>query len=107
MLDSEVIDTGFTFLDTLLGGEKPRWSDLSTLYLFLAALIPQLIGHTALTWVLRFKRPTIVGIATVGESIGATFIGWVWLDAGVDATTALGCCITMTAVLLALYEPKH
>jgi drug/metabolite transporter (DMT)-like permease len=77
------------------------------LYLFLAALIPQLVGHTALTWVLRFKRPTIVGIATVGEPIGATFIGWLWLDASVDSTTALGCGVTMAAVLLALYEPKH
>ncbi len=77
------------------------------IYLALAALIPQLIGHTSLTWVLRFKRPTIVGIATVGEPIGATLIGWLWLDLGVDSTTAIGCLVTMTAVGVALYEPSR
>jgi drug/metabolite transporter (DMT)-like permease len=82
-------------------------SDDALFYLFLAALIPQLIGHTALTWVLRFKRPTIVGIATVGEPIGATLIGWLWLGLSVDITTAVGCLVTMTAVGLALYEPTR
>ena len=82
-------------------------SNDALIYLALAALIPQLIGHTSLTWVLRFKRPTIVGIATVGEPIGATMIGWLWLGLGVDETTAIGCLVTMTAVGVALYEPSR
>ena len=47
-------------------------------YLFLAALIPQMVGHNLLTWVLQHTRPTIVGIATIGEPVGAAFLGWVW-----------------------------
>ena len=85
---------------------EPASND-ALMYLALAALIPQLVGHTALTWVLRFKRPTIVGIATVGEPIGATLIGWLWLGLGVDTTTAVGCLITMAAVGVALYEPNR
>lgn len=75
-------------------------------YLLLAALVPQLIGHSALTWVLRFRSPTLVGIATVGEPVGATVVGYVWLGLGVDVFTMLGCALTLLAVLVAIYEPR-
>ncbi len=76
------------------------------LFLFLAALIPQLVGHTALTWVLRHRSPTLVSIATVSEPVGATLIAWAWLGATVELGVALGCSVTLAAVIIALSGSK-
>ncbi|MEZ4337721.1 MAG: DMT family transporter [Sandaracinaceae bacterium] len=68
----------------------------------LAALIPQLVGHNLLTWSLRHATPTAVGIATVGEPVGATLLAWLWLDETVGGLILAGCAITLSAVFIAL-----
>lgn len=76
------------------------WSALG--FLALSALIPQLIGHSALTWSLRWARPTTVGIATLGEPVGAAALAFVILGETPRPTTLIGCAITLMAVALAL-----
>lgn len=76
------------------------------LYLLLAALFPQLVGHSLLTWSLQYTTPTVVGIATLGEPVGAALIGWLWLGEVVSPTIALGCSIILCAVVLALRNPS-
>jgi drug/metabolite transporter (DMT)-like permease len=77
------------------------------IYVALAALLPQLIGHTGLTWALRHTRPTVVGIATVGEPVGSTLLAAVWLHEHASITTLVGCAIVLAAVVIALYEPRR
>ncbi len=72
------------------------------LYLALAALVPQLVGHTLLTWSLRHTTPTVVGMATVAEPVGASLLAWLWLGESVSGQVLLGCTATITAVVLAL-----
>jgi drug/metabolite transporter (DMT)-like permease len=72
------------------------------LFLAAAALLPQLVGHVALTWSLRHATPVVVGIATVGEPVGATILGWFWLGEAVPPVTAAGCTVTLAAVLIAM-----
>jgi drug/metabolite transporter (DMT)-like permease len=74
-------------------------------YLVLAALIPQLIGHSLLTWALRHATPTQVAMVVVGEPAGATIIAWIWLGDVVSIWLALGCAITLTAVVIASIRP--
>ncbi len=71
-------------------------------YLVLAALIPQIVGHSLLTWSLRYTTPTAVGIATVGEPVGAALLGWLWLGEAVPIPAAIGCSITLCAVVLGI-----
>ena len=71
-------------------------------YLCLAALIPQLVGHTSLTWALRYMTPTAVGLATVGEPVGSTFLAWIWLGEGVSPAVFSGCSITIIAVAIGI-----
>ncbi len=76
-------------------------------YLVLAALVPQVVGHGMLTWALRELRPTVVGMATVGEPALATLMAW-WLLSEVPAGLVLvGCAITLGAVMLAVWEPRQ
>jgi len=44
------------------------------LLLFALALGPQLLGHTAFNWALRYLSATFVAIAILGEPIGATIL---------------------------------
>jgi len=90
-------------LSAVLAGIHPLPSSWAALgFLVAAAALPQLVGHTLLTWSLRHTRPTVVGMATVGEPVGSTFLAWIWLGETVAGTVAVGCLITLSAVLVAL-----
>lgn len=84
-------------------------NDDAMLYIVLAALVPQLIGHTLLTWSVRHVRPTVVGMATVGEPVGAAVLAAFWpgIEEAIAPVIALGCGVTLASVLLALWEPSN
>ncbi len=71
-------------------------------FITLAALVPQLVGHGALTYALGSLRPTVVGMATVGEPVISTLLAFLFLHEALDALTAFGCAITLGGVFLAL-----
>ena len=83
-------------------------SNKALMYIVLAALVPQLIGHTLLTWSVRHLRPTLVGMATVGEPVGAAFLAALWpgIEESVSPLIALGCAVTLASVLIALWQPR-
>jgi drug/metabolite transporter (DMT)-like permease len=77
-------------------------SSESWLWIAAAALIPHLIGHTLLTWSVQYATPTTVGLATLGEPVGAALLGWFVLGEGISAMVGFGCALTLIAVALAL-----
>ena len=72
------------------------------LFIGLAALVPQIVGHGLLTWSLRHVSPTAVGLATVVEPIGATLLAWVWLGEAAGPWVLVGCAVTLAAVLVSV-----
>jgi drug/metabolite transporter (DMT)-like permease len=74
----------------------------AAVFIALAALVPQLVGHTLLTWSLRHTTPTVVGIATVGEPVGSTILGILWLHELAGPLTLAGCGVTLAGVITAL-----
>ncbi|MDP8225833.1 MAG: DMT family transporter [Candidatus Lernaella stagnicola] len=97
---------------TLLGGAAlcgvplsvPSWSAFG--YLVLAALLPQLVGHTIITWSLRYTKPMVVALAVLGEPVGATILGVLWLGEAVAPWVAVGCVITLAAVGAAIVSHR-
>lgn len=71
-------------------------------YIALAAILPQLVGHSLLTWSLRYTRPSSVAMAVVGEPVGAAILGWIWIGERVEMPVMFGCAITLSAVILAI-----
>ena len=90
---------------TLAGISIAPASGEALLWISLSALLPQLVGHNLLTWALRHATPSQVAMAVVGEPVGATLIGWIWLGEGVGALEALGCGLTLTAVAVVVTGP--
>ena len=76
-------------------------------YIVLAALIPQLIGHNLLTWALRHTTPTAVSMTIVGEPVGATILGWLWLGEVVPLWVGIGCAVTLGAVIFAILGTRQ
>jgi drug/metabolite transporter (DMT)-like permease len=77
----------------------------SLLYIFLSALVPQLVGHVLLTWSLRHTTPTVVGLATLGEPVGSTLLAWVWLGEAAPGVVLVGCAVVLVSLVLALARP--
>lgn len=60
---------------TPLSGFKPP----IYLWLVLLAVVPQLIGHSAFNWALRYVPASLVSIALLGEPIGSTILAMLFL----------------------------
>lgn len=78
-------------------------SPRSLAFLALAAIFPQVIGHSLLTWCLRSATPTEVSMAVVGEAALATLLTAAVLGESVKPEVAAGCAITLASVGAAVY----
>ena len=73
----------------------------SFFWIIMATLIPQLIGHTALTYSLKSAPPTTAAMATVAEPVGATAIAWFLLAESVGLLVMLGSAVTLCGIAVA------
>jgi drug/metabolite transporter (DMT)-like permease len=78
------------------------YSSSTHFYLFLLALVPQLIGHTAFNWALRYLPASMVAIAILGEPIGSTFLAYFILGEGLTIWKILGGVSIFAGILVAL-----
>jgi drug/metabolite transporter (DMT)-like permease len=91
----------------VLGVPLTPASPEAALALLACALVPQLVGHSLLTWALRHTGPAWVAMATVGEPVGATLLTWWWLHETPTTTTLVGCTVTLLGVLVAVSLPAR
>src|SRR4030042_7194237 len=66
------------------------YSGSTYLFLFLLALFPQLIGHTAFNWALKYLPASMVAIAILGEPVGSTILAYFILGEGLTTWKILG-----------------
>ena len=78
------------------------YSSFTYLYLFLLALVPQLIGHTTFNWALKYLPASVVAIASLGEPIGSTILAYFFLGEGLTILKVLGGVFIFTGILIAL-----
>lgn len=69
-----------------------------------AAVIPQLVGHSALTLSLRRLTPTEVGVATLLEPLGAASLAWWWMGESPSVITGAASLVTLLGVSVALAQ---
>ena len=50
------------------------YSSTTYLWIFLLALVPQVIGHSTYNWALKFLPASLVAILTLGEPVGTTIL---------------------------------
>jgi drug/metabolite transporter (DMT)-like permease len=84
--------------------QKPffGYSTTTYLFMFLIALVPQLIGHTTFNWALRYLPASMVAISILGEPIGSTILAYFILREGLTILKVLGGISIFAGILIAL-----
>jgi drug/metabolite transporter (DMT)-like permease len=84
--------------------QKPffGYSTTTYLFMFLLALVPQLIGHTTFNWSLRYFSASMVAISILGEPIGATILAYLILGEELTILKVLGGISIFAGILVAL-----
>lgn len=84
-------------------GDKPLWgySAWAYVWMILLALIPQLIGHSAFNWALRYLSATYVSVTILGEPIGSTALAFLLLNETPSSLKLFGGALILGGILLA------
>jgi drug/metabolite transporter (DMT)-like permease len=92
-----------------IGFQKPffGYSPTTYLFLFLLALIPQLIGHTTFNWALKYLPASLVAIAILGEPIGSTILAFFILGEGLTPLKIIGGILIFAGILIALKKGER
>lgn len=78
------------------------YSPSTYLFLFLLALIPQLIGHTTFNWALKYLPASMVAITILGEPIGSALLAYFILGEELTFLKILGGVLIFTGILVTL-----
>lgn len=100
-----VYSAGAIVLITIsLAFQKPffGYSSSTYLFLFLLAIIPQLIGHTTFNWALKYLPASMVAIAILGEPVGSTILAFFVLGEGLTPLKIIGGILIFAGILIAL-----
>jgi len=90
------------FLSLLFQKPFGGYSSSTYLFMFLIALIPQLIGHTTFNWALKYLPASMVAIATLGEPIGSSILAYFILDEGLTLWKMVGGVLIFAGIVIAL-----
>jgi drug/metabolite transporter (DMT)-like permease len=78
--------------------QLPNFPPLAYALVLALALGPQLLGHSAFNWVLRYVSPTLVAIALLGEPIGASLLAWWFFDETFKALQLIGFVLLLIGI---------
>ncbi len=73
----------------------------SYVFMLLLAVVPQLIGHTAINWALRHLRTSMVAITILGEPIGASILAYVIFSETIGSFQGVGIGLIFLAIIVA------
>jgi len=78
----------------------------SYLFMVLLAIVPQLIGHTAINWSLKHLRTSMVAITILGEPIGASILAYLFFGESVSSFQTIGIAAIFTAIMISSRKGK-
>ena len=70
-------------------------------WIFLLAVIPQLIGHSTYNWALRYLPAALVAVTTLGEPIGSAVLAYFILNETPTMAVLFGGAFILTGIYLA------
>ncbi|NJO21474.1 MAG: DMT family transporter [Spirulinaceae cyanobacterium RM2_2_10] len=81
----------------------------SAVYLFavLAALVPQVLGHTSCNWALRWLSPTLVTLGILFEPVSSSLLGWFFFQEVPGSLVLVGAPILLAGVAIAVLSQRE
>jgi drug/metabolite transporter (DMT)-like permease len=90
-------------VSVLVAGESfTGYSTKTFVVLGLLALVPQLVGHSAINWSLAYVPAALVAVAILGEPVGATALAAIVLNETPTGFEVAGALLVLTGVYVAL-----
>ena len=87
--------------------QSPAGHPLKTYgWIFLLAVIPQLIGHSTYNWALRYLPAAFVAVTTLGEPIGSAILAYFLLDETPATAAIFGGALILAGIYLASRHNK-
>ena len=77
-----------------------QYSARAYLWIFLLALIPQLIGHSTFNWLLKYLSATMVAVTTLAEPIGSTTLAYFLLHETPSVAVVIGGVLILIGIYL-------
>jgi drug/metabolite transporter (DMT)-like permease len=77
------------------------YTSSSYVFMILLAIIPQLIGHTSINWVLRHLKTSMVAIIILGEPIGASILAYLIFQETISSFQGIGIILIFIAIIIA------
>jgi len=74
--------------------------------LLLLGLVPTLIGHTLLSYSIGYLKAYLVGLAIIGEPVGATVLAAIFLGEIPSGQTLIGAVVILASILFAMSEKE-
>ena len=75
-------------------------------WLFLLAVIPQLLGHSLINWALGRMPASMVSIALLGEPVGSSFFAWLFLGEVPVWLEVVGGALILAGIALSMFASK-
>jgi len=72
----------------------------------LLALVPQLIGHSAFNWALKYLPATYVAVTTLGEPVGSIVFAALLFGEVPPGAKLLGCALILGGIVIASLRPQ-
>lgn len=69
-------------------------------WIFLLAVIPQLIGHSTFNWLLKHLSATMVAVTTLAEPIGSAVLAYIFLKESPSRAVFIGGALILTGIFL-------
>ena len=90
-------------LSVLVAGEPFTGYSMKTFVMLgLLALVPQLVGHSAINWALAYVPAALAAVAILGEPVGATILAALVLKEVPSALELAGAILVLAGVYRAL-----
>ena len=77
------------------------------LYVFMMAVMSQVVGHTSLNWSLRWVSPTLVSLSLLFEPVVASLVGAIVFDEIPSGYSLLGGLIVLLGIAIFLRTERH
>ena len=77
------------------------YAPLTYLWFLLLALIPQLVGHSAFNWALKYLPPTYVSVTVLGEPVGSTLLALLLLQETPSPLKLAGGALILAGIFVA------
>jgi drug/metabolite transporter (DMT)-like permease len=69
-------------------------------WIFLLAVIPQLIGHSMFNWMLKYLSATMVSVTTLSEPIGSALLAYIFLKENPALAVVIGGIFILAGIYL-------